>query len=430
MNNPIDLDRILVKSDKPKNSLQLLFWLVLEPKLLKKYNHNLSYKQRTWALLKCYPYIILICTVGYLLSSSIIFYLEFPLLFPKEFEKNLMDAFAVEPSFLERYLFFTSHSFFTFITALGIGLILGLISYVSGKLVGGLVISLIFGLTGGLAIELAEGLINALLVGNLTGVIDETLTGIFSFGFAMGIAMGLIASTGMCVTVAFAFSFLFGITFMMAGGVLFGLAIGIIYGLIYGFGIYTSRFRILFQPFYCLFPINFVHSPYFYDALIRYPIWKAKQRFCLLATQDPESALKFIYFLRKYRPLQAELTDYIRYAAHASLWAKNSFKIEHSLTAPKIEKLIASSEWLAQLKKVNKQHINYQQASSSAKKEQLKQLSLSLDLFKLQSKMENKEWRDYYIVAIHQWQKAIKIEARNLKTETHPLNQQFITSLH
>ena len=430
MNNPTDLDRILVKPSQPKNSVQTLLWLVLEPKLLKKYSENLSYRQKTWALLKCYPLIILICIFGYLISSSIIFYLEYPLLFPKGFEASLMEAFTVKPNFFESYLFFASHSFFPFIIALSIGLILGLIEYVVGGLVGGIAVSLIFGLTGSLAMELAEGLANALLEDNLTGVIDDTLTGILSFGFAMGIVMGLITSFGMSVTVGLAFGFLFSLTFTIAGGLMFGFAVGVIYGLIYGFGVYTSRFRVFFHPFYCLAPLNFERSPYFYDSLIHYPVWRAKRRFCLLATNDPESGLKFIHFLRTYRPLQTLLMDYISYATHASLWAKNAFKREYPLEAPIVETVEASPEWLEQLKKVHQRHMDYQEATSSAKKDRLKQLSLELDLFRLQTQMENKEWRDYYFLAINEWQKMIKVEVRNLKTQTHSLNQDFISSLH
>lgn len=429
MDNSVDLDRILVKPTQPENSVQLLLWLIFEPKLLADYSHDLSYRKRTWRLVKSYPLIVLICFFGYFVSSLIIFYLEFPLLFPNEFETLLMAEFTEKPNLFEEYIFYASHSFFKFLTALAIGLVLGLIQYIVGGLVGGLVVSLIFGLTGGLAIELAEGLANTLMMGNLTGTVDESLTGILSFAFAMGIAMGLMASTAMSLTVALAFSLLFAIAFTIAGGVGFGLAVGVIYGLIYALGVYTGRCRLFFYPFYCLFPLSFTSSPYFYDAVICFPIWRAKKRFGILATKDPESGYKFINFLQKYRPLQTDLQDHLSYAAHAGAWQQRPFYHDNVLKPPSIEKLKPSHEWLVQLEKVQKQYVDYQRVSSSAKKQQLKQFLIVLDLFRLQTLMENKTWRDYYLQAIIVWQKAGKSEIRNLKTKTHALNNEFISSL-
>ncbi|MCK4493244.1 MAG: hypothetical protein KAU26_04265 [Methylococcales bacterium] len=430
MDNSVDLDRILVKPTHPKNSLQLLLWLIFEPTLLADYSAGLSYKKRTWSLLKSYPFIILICFLGYIFSTVIIFFLEFPLLFPNKFEADLMAEFTEQPSLIETYLFYASYSFFKFLTALGIGLILGLIQYIVGGLVGGLVVSFIFGLTGGLAIELAEGLGNILMIGDLTGTIDESLTGIFSFSFAMGLAMGLMASPAMSLTVALAFSLLFGVTFMVVGGAIFGLAVGVIYGLIYALGVYTGRCRLFLYPFYCLFPLSFTYSPHHYDAVICFPIWRAKKRFGILAIKDPESAYKFIYFLQKYRPLQADLIDHLNYAAHAGAWQQRPFVSDNILKAPCIKKLKPSHEWGIQLEKVQKKYLDYQQVSSSAKKQYLKQFLIELDLFRLQTLMENKEWRYYYLQAIIVWQKAGKSEIRNLKIKTHTLNKKFITSLN
>ncbi|MCK5898384.1 MAG: hypothetical protein KAG06_04865 [Methylococcales bacterium] len=429
MDNSVDLDRILVKPTQPKNSLQLLLWLIFEPTLLANYSADLSYKKRTWNLIKSYPLVILICFLGYIISTVIIFYLEFPLLFPKEFETSLMAEFTEKPSLFREYIFYAGHSFFKFLTALGIGLVLGLIQYIVGGLVGGLVVSLIFGLTGGLAIELAEGLGNTLMMGDITATIDDSLTGILSFAFAMGVAMGLMASPAMSLTVALAFSLLFGATFMVAGGVVFGLAIGVIYGLIYALGVYTGRCRLFFYPFYCLFPISFSASPYFYDEVICFPIWNAKKRFGVLATKDPESAYKFLTFLQKYRPSQTDLKDHLSYAAHAGAWQQRPFVNENVLEPPNVEKLKPSEDWLIQLEKVQKQYLSYHLASVSSKKQQLKQFSIELDLFRLQTRMENKEWRDYYLQAIMTWHEAGKVEVRNLKIKTHALNQNFVTSL-
>ena len=430
MDNSVDLDRILVKPTHPKNSLQLLLWLIFEPALLADYSAELSYRKRTWCLLKSYPFIILICFLGYVVSTLIIFFLEFPLLFPNDFDADLMAEFTEQPIPIEAYIFYASYSFFKFLTALGLGLILGLIQYIVGGLVGGLVVSFIFGLTGGLAIELAEGLANTLMIGDLTGTIDDSLTGILSFAFAMGVAMGLMASPAMSLTVALAFSLIFGATFMAAGGAIFGLAVGVIYGLIYALGVYTGRCRLFLYPFYCLFPISFSRSPYHYDAVICFPIWRAKKRFGALAIKDPESAYKFIHFLQKYRPLQINLIDHLSYAAHAGAWQQRPFVHENILETPHVEKLKPSHEWDIQLEKVQKQYLDYQQASSSAKNQHLKQFLIELDLFRLQTLMENKEWRHYYLQAIIVWQKASKSEMRNLKIKTHSLNQQFITSLN
>jgi AAA+ ATPase superfamily predicted ATPase len=223
-----------------------------------------------------------------------------------------------------------------------------------------------------------------------------------------------------------------GQTFGQAFGQAVGLAGGLAFGLALGLAFYIGYFHLLFYPFYLLyygFKLNFTHSPYHYDAVIWLPIWRAKQRFCRLALQDPQTAQKFVNSLRQYRPLQAKLADYISHAANAGRWLQQPLAVEKTLNAAIIENesLKPSKLWTTQLSNLKQQlESYYNQSQITLKKNQFQQFLSDLEQFKTLTLAEHKNWKGYYLQAIKKWQQLGREEFAKLEIQT--LKDERITS--
>jgi hypothetical protein len=85
MSNPFE------KPSIPKNSLQLLQWLLFEPVLLRRYEESLNKIQTVIVILKGmtigFPIIILLTLVIYFISVIIIAGFDLPLLLPPDASK-------------------------------------------------------------------------------------------------------------------------------------------------------------------------------------------------------------------------------------------------------------------------------------------------------------------------------------------------------
>ena len=105
--------------------------------------------------------------------------------------------------------------------------------------------------------------------------------------------------------------------------------------------------------------------------MIWLPLWGVEKQFRRLALATPEDALKFVRFLREYRPLQSKLADSIAHAACAGTWLNHPLAFE-SLEPPLIEndQLKPSDDWLKQLQALKEQLVAYRhQTQLSLKRE-------------------------------------------------------------
>ncbi|MDD5632329.1 MAG: hypothetical protein PHI13_09940, partial [Methylococcales bacterium] len=371
-------DSVFSKPEAPENSWQLLYWIVFEPVLLERYSEKLNKKQTLSVFLKAYCCVVLIALAIYLVGCFVIAAADTPTLFSTHYETEFVDNYRMLTGFEQKFFFIVQKS----IVELAVGL------------AGGLAVGLVFGLASGLASGLAFGLAFWLAFGLAVGL---------AFGLASGLTNGLTN----------------GLASGLASGLTNGLTNGLSSGLAVGLGFYFSYFRLCFYPLYSirsLFGVNFYASPYHKDAMIWLPLWGVEKQFRRLALATPEDALKFVRFLREYRPLQSKLADCIAHAACAGTWLNHPLAFE-SLEPPLIEndKLQPSDNWLKQLQALKGRLVAYrQQMQLSLKQEYFQRFLKQLDAFNAQTLVEHKRWRDEYLQALALWQKVALEEQQKL----------------
>ena len=353
-----DSDSVFHKPDKPRNSLQLISWAIFEPLLLRRYSKSLSRKRGVVELLKTYPWLILISTLVYLLSVGIILGLDLPTGYPDWFRPGLVEKLTEYSSIEAKIIAYIQYTIPDFYDRLAFGL--------AGGLGLGLAGFLVFGLDFDLIVVLAAPLIAGFASSVAYGYAEDLafgLAGGLAFGLAGGLAVGL--AGGLAVGLACSILAI-GLTGFLYTGFAGFLVFGLAYGLAIAFGFVITYFRLPFYPFYCIQSVSFQQSPYHRDAVIWLPIWRAKQRLGDLAMADPQTALKFIEFLREYRPLQQKLADTLVYAALAGFWRQQPLQWE-ALAEPIIEnaKLQASKNWLDKLKQLKAELQSYSLQSNS-----------------------------------------------------------------
>ncbi|MDD2816476.1 MAG: hypothetical protein PHP00_12220 [Thiotrichaceae bacterium] len=151
--------------------------------------------------------------------------------------------------------------------------------------------------------------------------------------------------------------------------------------------------------------------------MIWLPIWGVEKQFRRLAVNDSETALRFVTFLREYRPLQAKLADKIAHAACAGHWlhAPLSFEV---LEPPLIEntEFKPSETWLTQLQALREQLIAYRhQTQLSLCKETFQAFQKQLTAFSAQTLIEHRSWREEYLQALQRWEAIASEEQRHLE---------------
>ncbi|MCX7099381.1 MAG: hypothetical protein NTV43_15910 [Methylococcales bacterium] len=405
--NPMS-DAVFTKPTIPKNSRQLLSWVIFEPILLTQYSNTLSRKEGLWVLLKVYPLLVTCSCLLYLLSSAVVVGLDLPQLFPGQFKTELVDQLSDRTSFFDGYAIFIKKTMLAFIIGFAGCLILGF----AGGLTRGFFFGIALGLTGGVA-------------SGLLGGVTSDLT----FGLVIGIAFGLVGSLifGLAGSLLFSLAESFGVVLILgfAGILVWDLIWNLPSSLAWGLGFYIGYFRLLFYPFYYFFKMDFYHAPYFHDAAIWLPIWQAKTRLCALALDDPETAIKFAGFLRIYRPLQTKLSDTVFHAIFAGTLLKNPVDMKAFELPPLIIKnssLRPSNDWYNKYKSVKNEFSNYIQHNNIHLKQQsCGQLITELNDFKEQTSIENPSWRGYYLSAIEKWLRVANEELGQLEVQAKTL---------
>jgi len=408
------------KPTTPKNSLQLLQWLIFEPVLLERYEKTLSKSQTTIMTLNAvivnfFIVIIPLTLVFYAISVVIIAAFDLPLLFPPN-ELTGIDANAVfipqwqtYSTVWEKVYFFISFenykSLIFLVVGLAVGFAFGLVRGLVGSLAGGLTA----GLTGGLAISLAFGLAIALTAG-------------LAISVAFGLAGGLAA--GSAVSLAFSFAFgLVGLAFGLAvvlvlvltGGLAVGLEFGLAYGLVFPIFFFLSYFQLWFYPWHflkSLLRVSLIDNPYINDGMIWLPIWGMTRQLTTEAQHDPKTGLAFVNFLQAYRPRQKQLAMHIAHAATAGNWQHHPLQKQYLLPPPLIQEtphLTPSEPWFNQIDKLKNQFIAYEDEHQiSLKKEQFETFYEQLQTFKDLTLNESYRWHHYYLPALEQWLTAAK----------------------
>lgn len=397
----------------PKNSLQLLQWLIFEPILLKQYEKTLDKTQTVITALKAvivnfFIVIIPLTLVFYAISVVIIAAFDLPLIFPPNqltgIDANvvLIPQWQTFSTIWEKVYFFISfenyRSLIFLVFGFAIGLAIGLFRGLTGSLAGGLTA----GLTGGLAISLAFALAISLTAG-------------LAISVAFGLGGGLAAGSALSLTAGLAFRIV---------GLIFGSLVFLILVLIGGLYIaltFTLTYAITFPVFFCLgyfhlwlypwhffrslFRVSLIDNPYINNGRIFLPIWGMTRQLTTQAQHDPKTGLAFVNFLQTYRPRQKELAMHIAHAATAGNWQHHPLQKQYLLPPPLIQEtpcLTPSELWLSQIDKLKNQFIADNEEETISLK-QIETFYEQLQEFKDLTLNESERWHHYYLPAIEGW---------------------------
>lgn len=401
-----DPDTVFTKPDAPRSDWELFKWMFFEPTLRKRYSKTLSRRQTFLQGWRVYwkftlPLVLLL----YPLWLTFLTAIDLPDWSPESFQfapdtwKNL-SGFWVKWFFLVR------------------------------KLAGGLVI----GLAGGLVFDLAGAWGGGLLMG-LTGVFFGGLTGDLSRNLPGGWVIGLIIGLNFELAFSRVLSQVFRLVFGLVLGLVLGLVAGMDGGLVIGWGmaigIYFGYFRLVLYPFKCysLFQKNtLTQNPYLHDEGIWLPLPWVKNALRRDATAHPETALRFVDFLLRYRPLQLGLAAELEHVATAARW-QSALRLHSTLfdklrffkaeeLPEKWAKYTPSLAWRNQLGELHETlHRAEAQTAVVLKKDYYEQCSALLEEIEAQLLRETFQGRDAYFSVIAHWKKALVNQLDEVKQD-------------
>jgi hypothetical protein len=413
------------KPTTPKNSLQLLQWLIFEPVLLEQYEKTLTKIQTRKIALRAifvnfFIVIIPLTLLLYAISLMMIAYFDLPLIFPPndlsniEINEVFVQQWPTDSRVWEKVYFFTRFDNYQslrnlyegFSIALGIGLVLAFLQCLMIDVARNLAKCL----AQGLAFTLTFGLIGALLVG-----LSKYLVLSLVFALAFALSRNLI----------FAFSLILFEGFIaILDGLSKGLAFNLMGFITYILFYYLTYFRLWFYPWHfvkSLLNVSLTNNPYIGDGVIRLPIWGMNRKLTTLAQQDPKTALAFVNFLQEYRPLQKQLAMHIAHAATAGNWQHHPLHKQYLLSPPLIQEtpnLTPSPLWLNQIEKLKAQFLTYEAEDQiTLKKAQFEIFCTQLNEFRDLTLREPYRWHHYYLPGIAQWQSAAKEKQAKLTQE-------------
>jgi hypothetical protein len=369
----------------------------------------------------------------HLLGCFVVVGIDIPNLFYAQYESEFLDNYREILGFKQKLLYFAfqKQKFFSYINLVLMLILPILYTYEDSseptfkyQLAGRLFWSVVFGLT--------IGIYGALYFG-LSAFYEHLI-----FWNVAGIALGLATSSTFMsspiarVVMTILIVIFFGeVTERAFKGYFLQ---GATYGIAFVIGFFLFNYRLCFYPFYffrIILGVSFYSSPYHNDAVISLPLLGAEKQFRHLALETPVDALKFVRFLREYRPLQTKLADSIAHAARAGLWLNQPLAFE-VLQPPLIEndKLKPSDLWLKQLAELKAQLLSYRHQTQLSLRQQYFQRFLNqLDAFSAQTLVENKRWRDEYLQALALW-KIVALEEQQQLTELSKQQEPITTNVY
>ncbi len=138
---------------KPRNTTEIIRWLIFEPGLLREYSDSLkSWRARLQAMVTPLIWIAVGSCAVYLLTGAVLAFFDLPVLSQKADAPILIAH--LEGDFVENFRAYLEVSYLEFLKILAVGLAGGL----AVGLALGLAVGLALGLAGGLAVGLAYGL--------------------------------------------------------------------------------------------------------------------------------------------------------------------------------------------------------------------------------------------------------------------------------
>ena len=425
------------KPIKPKNSLELLRWVIFEPLRIKKFEETLSKKEQILYFLKTYLVFCLIFTLFWFLANAVIAYFNLPDLIIDQYRESFQESWNLLDDNTTQLFYLLDNHFPRLTFGLAIGLAIGL----TIVLVSGLAEGLAIGLTGGLIFGLAYGLAYGLYGGLAYDMV---------FGLVFGFAGGLVFGSYYGLDRGLAFGMTFGLFVGIVVGMIYGLAFGFVEGMTSGLAVGLTfvftwcvfYYRIYSFPYYyykSLFPIDFTSNIYIHDISIWLPNFTTQKKLISRSRQNPEEAKKFNEFLLENRFLQRKLSAKLAHSTAAAFLEKYPFHQEKiivpvipetesgSLLGIKVtpfrkEEFQPSDDWLNAFISIKKQLIAYQHETNlNSQLDKLEELEEAVQNFKKQNQLAPSRWNHYYFNAIPVWEEEVQRRLEELREKAIPI---------
>lgn len=413
------------KPEKPKNSWQLLQWVIFEPLLVRRYNKILKKKEQIIIFLKAYAWLSIIIIGIFFLGNSIIAAANIPsLIHTEELRSNFKSGWQVQDSFLDKYRYLLKYNSWGLLLGLLLGFGGGLSVVLIRRLDFGLPFALYFGLTLGLVAGLVAGLAAGLVYGLYLGLILGIILGL-TLGFTLALSrepnlgedkrwiIELIGGVGI--------GLIFGLLFGLIEGVVIGLALGLVFIPFF----YISYFR-LYHFYYLVrfINLNFYHNPYLIDGFIRLSLWGHRKQLTQLALKEPEQAAQFTQFLLDYRPLQITLARYLIHAILAGYMEKFILEadyLENPIIDSRAKNLQPDEDWKKIRLKAQFFLIQSQQETNPHfKLDAFKAFWEALLKFEDIHRIQHPSWKGYYDNGIKLWKEAAVKKLEELEQAAAP----------
>ena len=430
---------------KPRNTGEVLWWLVFEPLLLKEYFKALKDSQgRFKVVLVSFVGIIALCFFIYGLILLLLCWLNLPYFFPDVYNATIVESWSTDLiknlfllfqisicfflggmvlSFVPTLLLLKQNSEavfklgFTFCLYFSLqSLWIGLVD--SNWLMTGLfwtspAIPLAVGLIGQSDEGLARGLAVSLYIGLMGGFVLGMVYGIISYDFFSYLMPGLVS------------------------GLLLGSVLSLIVSSISLFFIFRIYLYLLYALMCCFNKYNLKYNPYCWDGIIFFTLPLLQSTLQKEAYENPKHAISYSQFLFNQRPLQKKLAWLVRLATLAGQWKQqrgnsNSFKYFPALDRNTVwneDKAglinlssflipLPTTEWQPQIETTRLALLDVEQESNIRRKvAYFKTYRVEIDKLYDLALQQPRTWGQYFVKALELWQKSATEKLRELELE-------------
>lgn len=424
---------------KPRNTFEVLRWLVFEPDLLKEYSDTVNgWQVRLRAMAWPMFWITAFCFFIYLNIVALIVGFDLPVYFPGQFNTPILESWT--NGIWDDFHLVIRLTIWRFIG----GLLLGL----TGGLLLGLAVGLVGGLAGGLTFGLALGLAAGLMIDLVFGL---------AYGVAIGLAVSLAHGLGLTFEQGLSGGVIIGLAYCLIGGLFVhsmriltasqtnsqsvGLTVGLGIILIWFFFNLRLYFYLLYAVLSFFKKYSFEKNPHRRDGVIFFPLPGMQHQFQKEAFEFPEKGFSFSQFLFKRRRFQLQLAWYLLLAGIAGKWQKNRCISTVLKDFPEMDKdavlqydvdkdlgikidlsrqviQLPSPDWRPQIETTRQTLLNFELESSiRLRVRYYKTFQEELDRLHDIALRQPKEWGQYFVRALERWQKSAIEKLTDLELE-------------
>lgn len=409
------------KPRAPKDTKELLWWLVFEWGMLGEYSNSLKNWQERWQVI-WYPYflIILISFFIWLTGISIVAGFDLPNLFPEAYVGEFWTQWRGK--FWTDFFFLASEGLSLFIVLLILSLIFGIVLDIAR----GLRLSLAIGFSCSLVLAFGRDSGLSWVVYSVYGLFGSLVYG-FVGGLVVGIALSFIKDLFFNLITDFFLALVFSLIlgFFIAGVNKSGL----VYGMGTTLGVISGHFRIV--PYFVWYALKFFRkqynlkvNPHRWDYAIYFSIPGLQHKLAQEAVENPVTGSDLSNFLLQKRRYQNKLAYCLQHASFAGTLRQNrlNFQILDFPELPdKAQTYKPTPRWYTLLQQTRETLADAERENNIHTRLQYWAIfTQRLQEFKAQTITEPRVWSQYYLPSLEKWEKSaaerraeLELEAQN-----------------